>query len=121
MAAALRSQVSGSYRNMLRTINEVFAGDAKGLRTGWVTARQGFRANAGVSDPDAIAKLVAEARDAADFLRHHIVQAKSNEAGRFELRLKDTPDADADGTVTVQTPSESLSKPKEGCCGGGCS
>lgn len=77
MAAALRSQVSGSYRNMLRTINEVrrgrkarsapppseagavrqvFAGDAKGLRTGWVTARQGFRANAGVSDPDTIGK-----------------------------------------------------------------
>ena len=88
-----------------RVLLQVFAGDAKGLRTGWTTARQGFRANTGVSDPAAIgrwrekikfglgylvrtimprtAKLVAEAHDAADFLRQHIVQAKTNDAGRF--------------------------------------
>ncbi len=106
MASAARSAV-GSYRTLLRTISHVFTGDAKALQTGRLSARQGFRANAAVHDPDAIgtagrwvlhsivlltyylhstarvAKLVDEARDATEFLREHIVQAKINNEGNY--------------------------------------
>ena len=36
-----------------------------------------------------------------------------------ELKVKDVTAAD-DASIVVQTPSESLAKPKDGCCGGGC-
>lgn len=117
MASAARSAV-GSYRTLLRTISHVFTGDAKALQTGRLSARQGFRANAAVHDPDAIAKLVDEARDATEFLREHIVQAKINNEGNYALKVHG--DFREEAKMTLQTPAEASSKTKEGCCGGGC-
>jgi hypothetical protein len=51
---ALAQSVRGSYRTMLRTINTVFRGDKMALIQTRETARQGFRANLGVRDTDAI-------------------------------------------------------------------
>ena len=109
------------------------------------------------------AKLVDEARDATEFLRSHIVQAKINSQGNYgvcfynyilatintlvslctygctrttsvpiQLRSRPMPlcsyhaalkvngDFREDAKMTLHTPAEASSKPKEGCCGGGC-
>lgn len=149
---------------------QVFAGDNKGLETGWAHARQGFRANMLVSDPEAIGalnfgktnrcgKIFQTSHTAVttfasqpnsslkpempptfyeiiSFRRRQTslvdsvsipiesattttLSAESRPAVSTEMRLKDVPGSD-DGTINVQTPAESLAKPKDGCCGGGC-
>ncbi len=92
-----------------------------------VEARSQFRRNASERDPARIRKLVADAHEAADFLRGSVVQATLNEgSGRYEMRVKsdmaepttgkvdlmDAKRAAADGEQTV--------KGTAGGCGVGC-
>lgn len=46
-------------------------------------ARTAFRENALESDPSRIKQMLADAAEAADFLRQHIAQARLNDAGRY--------------------------------------
>lgn len=81
---------------------QVFRGDATALSTCRTEARAQFRRNASVADPKQIQKLIADANDAADFLRNSIVQAKLNEAGRYEMKLNDNMVEKGSNSVKLQ-------------------
>ena len=78
-----RAAALSSMRLLLRTVRTSFAGDAAALRAGRAEVRKQYRAHAGEADAGKAARLVADALDAAAFLRESIVQAKLNDAGRY--------------------------------------
>ena len=69
-----------AYRALLRAARTVFAGDVEGLKMAQGAAREEFRKNAG-APADEIDRLVAEARDAREFLLNNVVQAAPTEHG----------------------------------------
>ena len=75
--------VRGGLRVLFRAVRETFAGDAKALSASRAEIRKRFHENERVSDAAVITRLVAEAHDAAAFLRESIVQARLNSAGRY--------------------------------------
>ena len=81
MSATSSAPVARSFRVLLRTVRETFAGDAVALAKSRAAVREQFRAHARERDAAKIARLVADAHDAANFLRESIVQAKLNKDG----------------------------------------
>ena len=78
------ASVTRSFRALLRTVRETFSGDAVALSKSRAAVRDQFRANARERDATKIARLVADAHDAASFLRESIVQAKlSTDGARY--------------------------------------
>jgi uncharacterized membrane protein YgcG len=80
-----------AFRALLLAVREKFAGDAEALRTCRLEARRHFRANAGVTDAAKAATLVADAFDAARFLRESVVQARLTPAGRYAMTIPPQP------------------------------
>ena len=90
MAAAPRPVVA-SFRALLRVVRETFRGDAQALRTCRAEARKQYLAHAGERDGARVARLVADAHDAAQFLRDSVVQAQLNDQGNYAMKLKPQP------------------------------
>ena len=109
---------AAAYRSLLRVVRETFQGDALALRKCYAEAAKQFRANAGERDSARIARMVADAVDAADFLRESVVQASLNEQGNYAMKLK----PQAGGNVAVQSAGDAADKPsaEAGAGGGGC-
>jgi len=83
MATSPAAAARGGLRTLLRAVRETFAGDAAALTKSRAEVRKQFRANAGEADAARAARLVADAHDAAAFLKESIVQAKLNKSGRY--------------------------------------
>lgn len=65
-----------------------FKGDAHALTASRVELRSKFAEGAAVTDASEIARLVADAREAADFLRTYVVQAALNERGNYRMTVQ---------------------------------
>ncbi len=81
----------------------MFANDAAAVARCRTEAVAQFRRHAREGDPARIATLVADAHDAAAFLRASIVQARMNEAGRYEMKLRPEMGEAGTGAVRLQT------------------
>jgi complex III assembly factor LYRM7 len=89
MAKALASQSAlGAYRKLLRTVATTFKGDDVTLLAAKREIRQKFEDNKELGDPSALPAMVAEAYDAAEFIRTHVVQAEQNEKGNYAMKLE---------------------------------
>lgn len=104
-----------AFRALLVAVREKFAGDAEALRTCRAEARKHFRANAGVRDAAKVAALVADAFDAAKFLRESVVQARLTAAGRYAMAIPAQPN-----TNTVAEGGAEAAQSAAGGGGGGC-
>lgn len=100
------ASVTRSFRALLRTVRETFSGDAVALSKSRAAVRDQFRANARERDAAKIARLVADAHDAASFLRESIVQAKlSKDGARYGARGWARRTRGAHARLCVQTAS----------------
>jgi complex III assembly factor LYRM7 len=116
--AVSRAEVLGSYRYVMRAVRATFQQDAVAVRRSREAARAEFLKHRGASGA-ALRKLVDDARDAADFLRSSIVQARLSPSGRYEMKLR----AVEDGTRTVSVQPAAVQgggaeAKEDACCGG---
>jgi hypothetical protein len=111
----MASPPARAFRALLHAAREKFAGDAAALRTCRAEARKHFRANAGVRDAAKAAALVADALDAAQFLRESVVQARLTPEGRYAMAIPPQPGRN----TTVEGGSDAASGGGGGGCGGG--
>ena len=110
-----RSPPARAFRALLLAVREKFSGDAAALRTCREEARKHFRANAGVRDAAKAAALVADALDAAKFLRESVVQARLTPEGRYAMAIPPQP-----GVATqVEGGAEAGKRAAAGGSGGG--
>jgi len=65
-----------------------FKGDAHALAASRAELRSKFAEGAAVADPADVARRVADAREAADFLRTYVVQAALNERGNYRMTVQ---------------------------------
>lgn len=65
-----------------------FRGDAHALAASRAELRSKFDEGASASDPADAAARVADAREAADFLRTYVVQAALNERGNYRMTVQ---------------------------------
>ncbi|KAG5514221.1 hypothetical protein RHGRI_035579 [Rhododendron griersonianum] len=72
-----------AYRAVLRATRKTFAGDHLMLRESAAEVRKKFEENRHVSSETEIQRLLAEAREASDFISTTIVQAKLNPSGGY--------------------------------------
>ena len=93
----------GAFRTLLRAAKETFQSDEIAVKRCRDEARRLFILNAQESDGEKIKALVAEAFDAAVFLRESIVQAKLNQNGVYEMKVGAT--VESDELVRVQEAS----------------
>jgi len=98
--ARCASPAASAYRHLLRAAAATFGADAAAVARCRAEARARFVANAGERDAARARALVADALDAAAFLRRSVVQASLNGAtGRYEMRVRPEPeDSAASGT-----------------------
>jgi complex III assembly factor LYRM7 len=108
--------VPASFRAVLRAVRDTFKGDARALATCRAEARKQFRANAGERDAARVAKMVADALDAAQFLRDSVVQAALNDKGNYAMKLKPQPGS---ANTAVQHAAGAEKGAGEGAGGGG--
>ncbi|KAI8522666.1 hypothetical protein RHMOL_Rhmol13G0014100 [Rhododendron molle] len=73
-----------AYRAVLRATRKTFAGDHLMLRESAAEVRKKFEENRHVSSETEIQRLLAEAREASDFISTTIVQAKLNPSGGYD-------------------------------------
>ena len=106
---------TSSYRHLLRAVRDTFAGDAAALSTCRAEARKHFRANAAVADPARAARLVADALDAASFLRESVVQARLTGEGRYAMKVP----AAAGQATQVTDGGKAATAAAAGAAGGG--
>ena len=83
MRGAQAAAVRGGLRALLRSVRETVPGDAAALATSRAEVRRHFLLHEREADAAAVARLVADAHDAANFLRESIVQARLNTRGRY--------------------------------------
>ena len=74
-----------AYRQLLRVQRQLFVGDLSARTAARAETRTRFMENAAAS-PEQAATLVAEADEAAEFIRQNIAQTVLNERGNFELQ-----------------------------------
>lgn len=110
-----------AFRVLLRAVQDTFKGDAAALQKCRVEARKQFRANGGERDAARVSKLVADALDAANFIRESVVQAKLNEQGQYAMKLKpqDGAGEGKGGKLELQPAGSAQQSAKEGGSGGG--
>ena len=130
MSTSLTSRRTVSaFRTLLRAVQDTFSGDGMALQKCRVEARKQFRANAGERDISRINRMVADAEDAAVFLRESVVQAKLNEQGHYAMKLKPQGAGPPASRIDVQTAGAAAErgvalKPggedEKGDCGTGC-
>ncbi|GBG77595.1 hypothetical protein CBR_g24042 [Chara braunii] len=91
MASASRvTAVRAAFRTLIRAQRVAFANDELAQRLALREIRSGFEKSRHVADVQVVDRLLAEANEAADFIRTQLVQVKMNERGNFEM--------DVDGT-----------------------
>jgi len=84
----LMSRQLAAYRNLLRSVKATFKGDEY-MQTGALTeARSKFKECVGQEDQDEIEKAIAEAYEAAEFIKTFVVQAKLNDRGNFAMQVE---------------------------------
>ncbi|XP_064470329.1 complex III assembly factor LYRM7-like [Ornithodoros turicata] len=88
MAMSTKRAVLSSYKALHRTILFVFDGDVGTIQSARAKAREEFKKNACVKDPDKIEELLKFAGDVRDVLRKDVVHAIINEKGHYELQLR---------------------------------
>ncbi|CAH1252169.1 LYRM7 [Branchiostoma lanceolatum] len=84
----LRSKVLASFRALHRARKDVFKGDTAALEAARQRINQEFQKNKTETDQRKIEELVKVAEDTAVYMRHVVVQAEMNQAGRYELRIR---------------------------------
>jgi hypothetical protein len=95
MSGAVRTQVLGGYRRLLRASRQAFRGDAFALSQARVALRENFAANKDVTDKAALEEMLAGIDDAEGMLLHHIVQGRQKAvdaatgAPRYEVTITD--------------------------------
>jgi hypothetical protein len=128
----MSASVSAAYRGLLRAVATTFAGDASALAQGRSAAAAAFRGwappPAAPAPADALARALADADEAAAFLREHVAQGRLNERGAYEVALK--PPGAGGGAAPprlhlqhardVEDPAAPAAPGAGGCCGGGC-
>jgi len=87
MSSATKPAIS-AFRTLLRAVTDTFRGDSAALLKCRLEARKQFRANIGERDSARIIRMIADAEDAAMFIRESVVQAKLNEQGHYAMKLK---------------------------------
>jgi complex III assembly factor LYRM7 len=127
MSAPAARPVSASFRALLRAVKDTFKGDLQALRTCRAEARKQYRAHASERDGARIERLVADAQDAAQFLRESVVQAQLNEQGNYAMKLKPQPgsgsgsgSSGSGGPIAVQPASAAQAGAGAEAAGGGC-
>ncbi|KAG6547022.1 hypothetical protein Mapa_011639 [Marchantia paleacea] len=76
------------FRALLRVRREAFAGDKQALKLSAAQIRQEFEANRHVTDEAMLSELLAQGREAVDFIALNVVQAKLNDRGNYEMKLE---------------------------------
>lgn len=71
------------FRALLRVRREAFAGDKQALKLSAAQIRQEFEANRHVTDEATLSELLAQGREAVDFIALNVVQAKLNDRGNY--------------------------------------
>jgi len=87
MSARAPTTARGAYRVLLRAQQKLFRGDIVALTSAREQTRAEFQKQAGETDPDRVAMLVADAVDTAQFMRSNVVQAQLNERGNYEMSV----------------------------------
>ncbi|KAK3251175.1 hypothetical protein CYMTET_39480 [Cymbomonas tetramitiformis] len=77
------SRVINLYRQLLRERRTLFNGDTDNLRASLTEIRSHFENARFEQDESAIAKMVKDGQDAAQFMRNNVVQGKLNERGNY--------------------------------------
>ena len=65
-----------SYRHLLRTTQQLFAGDVEALSKSHKRVKESFLANGSLLDPVDITKQIKIANETSDFLRECVVQGR---------------------------------------------
>ena len=121
----------GAFRTLLRAAKETFQSDAIAIKRCRDEARRHFFLNSQETDSEKIKALVAEAFDAATFLKESVVQAKLNSKGVYEMkvgavggaddviRVQEASSAAADGSESARNKSANsgVGCGREGGCG----
>ena len=127
-AAAAAAAAKSAHRALLRACRETFRGDTKALSASTAEVRARFRERSALAPgSDEALRAVADAREAASFVRTNLVQGVVNARGNVEVRPRlATPDQTAAAPATaageagralhLRTPEEALRGP--GCAGG---
>ena len=90
MSKVLASQSAlGAYRKLLRTVAATFKGDDVTLSAARREIRQKFEDNRQVADESSLPVMIADAYDAAEFIKTHVVQAELNESGNYAMKVED--------------------------------
>lgn len=76
-----------AYRDVLRAARQAFKNDAHALAASRAELRGKFN-EAADAQGDAAAAAVADAHEAADFLRTYVVQAELNERGNYAMTVE---------------------------------
>ncbi|XP_076446906.1 complex III assembly factor LYRM7-like [Babylonia areolata] len=92
MALASRGRVLSVFKEIHRTCQFVFAGDAEALAAGRLKINDEFKEKKDETDPQKIEEYIQIASDSAKLLRKTIVQAKLSEDGTgYSMKItKDT-------------------------------
>ncbi|KAL6619379.1 hypothetical protein ACP70R_034518 [Stipagrostis hirtigluma subsp. patula] len=103
--AATAAEGLAAYRAVLRAARRTFAGDRLMLQESAVEIRRRFEDHRGLAPgSDEAARALADARDAAHFITHMIVQAQRAPSGSFGIVKPEKVHAGA----TLEVPSEEI-------------
>ncbi|KAG0610031.1 hypothetical protein M758_7G033300 [Ceratodon purpureus] len=86
--AGARSEAVAVFRTLMRTRRQCFAGDPDLLAASAKEIRKEFEANRNVGPGEELESLISKAREGVEFMRVNIVQAKLNERGNYEMKVK---------------------------------
>lgn len=76
------------FRALLRTRRQCFAGDPDMLHASAKQIRNEFDSNRTVGAGEELQSLLKKGQEAIEFMKVNIVQAKLNERGNYEVKLK---------------------------------
>lgn len=83
MAGARSAEALSVFRALLRTRKQCFAGDPDMLHASAKQIRDEFDTHKNVSAGEELDNLLKKAREAIEFMKLNIVQAKLNERGNY--------------------------------------
>ncbi|PAA59234.1 hypothetical protein BOX15_Mlig008253g1, partial [Macrostomum lignano] len=108
-----------AYKALHRAAQVTFAGDSYALGIVGDRIRTGFREQAALTDPAAVAKQLLIARDCAAMLRTHVVRAtRESEGDAFRVQLGEDTYLEDSPTPSATPATEA---PSVGGCGGAAS
>ncbi|XP_022090795.1 complex III assembly factor LYRM7-like isoform X2 [Acanthaster planci] len=83
----MRSKVLSLFKSLHRTRQTVFQGDEPALNAARKRINEEFAKNRQETDPEEIKQMIKVGEDVNMLMRKTIVQAKLNEAGRYQVRI----------------------------------